>query len=241
MSIAAAFLGCDHRVGTSMICQSTAEYLAERYIEKKVLVIHAEASFGTDYSPCVSESMEHIRPYLAEKLIDVDSLCSKALWKKNIYVIAGPDIPGRSSDYFPAMSEYLIQVLMERFDFILCDCGAEIENGLALGAIESSDKTYLVMTQSEHAVRRYEWLKPLYRHIGIEPDGVVVNMFDRSSPYTKRYIGQRLGLDDAAMFSVKYSADGLKAETDEKSIYRFGDKGFCRGISYIAGDIFNEF
>ena len=59
MSIAAAFLGCDHRVGTSMICQSTAEYLAERYIEKKVLVIHAEASFGTDYSPCVSESMEH--------------------------------------------------------------------------------------------------------------------------------------------------------------------------------------
>ena len=51
MSIAAAFLGCDHRVGTSMLCQSAAEYIAEKYPEKNVLIFHAEGSMGTEYSP----------------------------------------------------------------------------------------------------------------------------------------------------------------------------------------------
>ena len=43
----------------------------------------------------------------------------------------------------------------QSFDLVICDSGANIEHGLALGALFASDCIYMVLDQSESAFRPY--------------------------------------------------------------------------------------
>ena len=100
------FFGSDHKVGTSMISQCTAECIASAYPKITVLLIHAEGDRGSDYIPCVGESMERIRPYLSEKFLDRDEIMTRAKITDNFYVIGGAVNPGTSGRFFPDMAEY---------------------------------------------------------------------------------------------------------------------------------------
>ena len=67
------FHGVDHKCGTSMLAQCTAEKLAQERPDLRVLLVHTEPSCGDDYSPMLNESIERINNSIASAYEIIDS------------------------------------------------------------------------------------------------------------------------------------------------------------------------
>ena len=234
------FHGADHKCGCSMISQCVAERVAKECSDLSILLVHAEESANTGYSPRVGESMERIRPYLAERLLDVRDVVRKSEYKDNLYMIAGTSCPGSSESFHPDMAEFFLSAMTENFDIVICDSGANIEHGLSLGTLFASDSIYMVFEQSESAFKRYEWLQPLYSKLGLNIQGFIINKFTKQSAYTKEYVRKRLGVQREMVFTVHDSQYGSLAEIDEKSLLSYKDQVFRRDIDLIVADILSS-
>ena len=234
------FHGADHKCGCSMISQCIAERLAKKRPDLSVLLVHAEETGCTGYSPRVGESMERIRPYLAERLLDVCDIVRKSEYKDNLYIISGTDKPGSSESFHPDMAEFFLKTISQSFDIVICDSGANIEHGLSLGALFSSDLIYIVLEQSESAFKRYEWLMPLYDKLVLNIGGFVLNKFVRQSAYTRDYVRRRLKIHRDRVFTVRESSFGDLAEIDEKSLLSYKDPAFTKDIDALSEDILAE-
>ncbi len=234
------FHGADHKCGCSMISQCTAERIAKKRPDLNVLLVHAEESGCSAYSPRVGESMERIRPYLAERLLDVCDIVKKSEYKDNLYIISGTDKPGSSESFHPDMAEFFLKTISQSFDIVICDSGANIEHGLSLGALFSSDYIYIVLEQAENAFKRYEWLMPLYDKLSLNIGGFVLNKFVKQSAYTRDYVRRRLGISRDRVFAVRESSFGDLAEIDEKSLLSYKDPAFAKDIDALTEDILEE-
>ena len=135
------------------------------------------------------------------------------------------------------MAQYFLGAIAGSFDIVICDSGANIEHGLSLGALFSSDFIYVVLTQQESAFRRYEWLLPLYGKLALNIGGYVINRFKGQSGYTRDYVRKRLKTKRERVFTVKESAYGKVAEIDEKSLLCYKDAAFAKDIDALAEDI----
>lgn len=232
-----SFLGGDHKCGTSMIAQSVAEAIAIKNPTSRILLIHTEKDESGIFSPNVNESLETIRPYLAERLIDMAEIADKSRYKENLYIIGGSFSPGSSNAFIPEMSEYLLCAASSIFDIIICDTGCDIENGMCIGALFSSNEIYLVCTPSEAALRRQEGKMSLYKKINLPFRGIVLNKYSRSCINSSKIVCERLGFKEESLFIVSQSANGEKAEQEQKSIYSMRDIKFKREIDKIADDL----
>ena len=184
--------------------------------------------------------MERIRPYLAERLLDVCDIVKKSEYKDNLYIISGTDKPGSSESFHPDMAEFFLKTISQSFDIVICDSGANMEHGLSLGALFSSDLIYIVLVQSESALKRYEWLMPLYGKLALNLGGYVLNKFTKYSAYTRDYVKRRLKTQRERVFTVRESSFGDLAEIDEKSLLAYRGNAFAKDIDALADDILIE-
>lgn len=231
------YYGVDHKCGTSMICQSVAEKIAKEFPELKILVVHTEGRRGTDYVSGVSESMERIRPYLAEGFLDGEEILNKSKLKDNLYFIAGEEQLDCADRYHPNMSALFLSTMKDEFDLIFCDSGSEIENSLALGSLFVADAVYIIMQQSESALRRFEWLYPLYSKLNVKTAGYLVNKYDKESPYSIKYIQQRLDFLDKQLITICESLQGKQAEIERCTLNRYNEKAYNKDIEEMANHI----
>jgi len=237
MGVVISFYGSDHKCGTSMIAQCFAEYTASKYKDTDVLLVHTESGDGEAYSPCVNESLETIRPYLAEKLIDCSSLMEKSRYKDNLFIIGGVAKPGTSSQYHPDMAQYLLASLASQFDYVICDTGSEIEQVMALGTLFCSDYIFVVTTQDEYSIRRYEWVSPLFQKLGIKPSGMIVNKYTKDEVNDTEIIAMRSGIEANALLLIRNAKNGKKAEQESKSLLMYKDNRFSRDFINAAESI----
>ncbi|MDD3289587.1 MAG: hypothetical protein PHT29_01680 [Eubacteriales bacterium] len=234
------FFGVDHKCGTSMLCQSVAELIANEMPNWKILVIHTEGAPGTDYASGTRESMERIRPELAEGLIDVRDIMARAQWHDNLYLISGADPLEGDGKYHPNVSDHLLRNLKGFFDLILCDSGSQIDHGLALGSLFASDGILLVMIQAESAVRRFERLIPLYHKLNVATLGCLINRYQDKNPYTLSYLRERLDQFSGDFYTVGESSLGLLAEAEGKALIHYKDKAFGKDVRSTANLILED-
>ena len=235
------FFGVDHKCGTSMLCQSIAELISKEMPDWKILVIHTEGAPGTDYAAGAKESMERIRPELAEGLVDIQDIMARSKWQNNLYLISGADPLEGDGKYHPNLSDHLLRQLKGCFDLILCDSGSQIDHGLALGSLFASDGIFLVMIQAESAIRRFERLLPLYHKLNVATLGCLINRFQDKNPYTVGYLRERLDRFAGDFYTVGESSLGMVAEAEGRSLIQYRDKVFgkdvCSAANLILCDI----
>lgn len=232
-----AFLGGDHKCGTSMISQSVAESVASRLKDLKVLLIHAEKDENNIFSPNVGESLENIRPYLTERLIDMGEIASKSRYKDNLYIIGGNSKPGSSGSFSPSMSEYLLSAASAIFDIVICDSGADVENGMSIGSLFSANNIYLVSTSSEATLKKEEFAMSFYRKLNLPISKIIINKYSKRKVNSVELICERLGFVKDDMFVISQSENGDRAEQEERSIYSMKDYKFKREIDKVADDL----
>ena len=235
------FHGVDHKTGVSQAALGTAESLAENYPYLKVLLIHMEGRSGREYAPQIRESLQSIRPYLLDRVMDGQEIGEKAQVKGNLYIVGGDEEPGSSEGYLPDMAEYMLDAFAQVFDVVLCDSGSEVEHAMALGALFSADRLYYVLSQSEICFKRAEWLMPLYQKLDLPQSRFILNHYDKGSPFTAGYSAKRLESDPSEIFCIRASRKGADAEIEGRSLYSYKESVYRRDVDAVAADIVQAF
>lgn len=235
------FMGADHRCGTSMISLCAAEHISKQKADWNILLIHSEAKSGDEYTPRLSANMELISPYISEELIDADEIKAKSKYKNNLYIIGGANDPLSSSKYNPDKFSIFLESCSENFDLIICDAGSEIEHGLAVGAIVSAKRMYVVAAQRESAFKRIEWYEGVLNQLRSGYDYCVINNYKTDSAYSLQYCANRLGIEMEKILRVGSSPYGDIAEIQEKSLLGFKSTSFKRDIDRLTQNILDNY
>ena len=235
------FHGMDHKTGVSQTALGTAESLAENYPYLKILLVHTEGRSGREYAPNIRETLESVRPYLLDRVLDGEEVGDKAQYKGNLYVLGGDETPGNAEGYLPDMAEYMLETFARRFDVVICDAGSEVEHAMALGALFSADRIYYVLSQSEICFKRAERLMPLYGSLDLPESRYILCSYDKNSPFSVSYGAKRLQTDPTDLFCVRTSRRGSDAEIEGKSLYSYRENPYRRDIDTVAADIVQAF
>lgn len=234
MSKIYAFHGVDGKTGTTMITQSIAELIASNYKDIKIMMISMHGRPGTEYVDQVGESIEGVKLYLNNRLLDSRKLIEDCRRAHNFYMLGGVENIGQVRSYHPEMAAYLLESLESELDLILIDTGNEIDNGLAVGALEYIGEKYCIITQQESILKRYERVKPIYEQLGIDFSLYIVNKYTDQDICDLRYIAERLSLDQKKLMKVEASGYERQAEWDHRTLLTYKDETFCRDIHSIA-------
>lgn len=240
MSNMYAFHGVDGKTGTTMITQSVAELIASSRKDIKILVISMHGRPGTEYVDRVCESIEGIKLHLDNRLLDTQRLMEECRLGDNLYMLGGVESIEQVRSYHPHMAAYLLESIEGAFDLILTDTGNDIDNGLAVGALEYIGNNYCIITQQETILKRYERVKPIYEKLGIRFSSYIVNKYTDRDPYDLRYIGKRMCLDQDKIMKVEASGYERQAESDHRTLLSYKSEEFCKDIRLIANHVLSS-
>ncbi len=235
-----AFHGADSKTGTTMITQSVAEVIAYSRKEIKILVVSMHGRLGTEYVDRVCESIEGIKLHLDNRLLDTQGLMEACRIGDNLYMLGGVESIEQVRGYHPHMAAYLLESIESTFDLILVDTGNDIDNGLAVGALEYIDNNYCIITQQETILKRFERVNPVYEKLGIRFSSYIVNKYTDHDPYDLRYIGKRLCLNRETLMKVEASGYERQAESDHRTLLSYKDEEFSNDIRLIANHILSQ-
>lgn len=231
------FHGADGKTGTTMITQSVAEYIASRCRKLKSMMISMHGRPGTEYVDKVGESIEGIRLHLDSKLLNITKLVEECRRSENFYMLGGVENIEKVRNYHPEMAVYLLENLSEVFDLVFVDSGNDIDNALAVGALECVDNRYCIVTQQESILRRYETVKPIYEKLGIDFTSYIVNKYSDTDSYDLRYIEKRLNITPERLMKIGISGYERVAESEKKTLLHYKNDKFCNDIHALANRI----
>ncbi|WP_010277394.1 P-loop NTPase family protein [Paenibacillus senegalensis] len=152
------FFGADHSVGTTMLATACAELLS-RWIQGRIGLFILNEQPGTQFlktKPGAHVGLDEIRMKLFNHILTKKELNETYLTYKNLSVLQGPRNLLANRHYHPEHAERLLNLASTDFDVLLVDAGANIEYGLAVGALTSSQQNFLITTQQEAVKARYE-------------------------------------------------------------------------------------
>ena len=234
------FHGVDHKVGTTMIAQSVAEVIAAARPELKVLWISMQGREGTEYVQEVGESIEGLKLYLDSKVLPGPDLIQNIRKGENLYMLGGVSAVSEERYYFPHTAAYLLSTMEREFDIMIADSGNDVDNGLAMGALEQGGENFLVLTQQESILTRYEKLDRFYFQLGLKFDRFVINKHCEQDPYDMDYIAKRLELDPDQLYKVEETASGRRAEMEYRTLIAYHDERYIADIITIANGILSR-
>lgn len=235
-----AFHGAEYKVGSTMLTQSIAQMIANGKKDKKVLLLFLNGRRSTDYCREDPESIEAVRASIDNKMLTLEEFMRTCHQSENLYMLAGVCRLFEQRLYGPQMSEYLIDLVREAFDLILIDCGNELDNGLALGALRRSDVRLLVVTQQESVLARYEALRSTYEMLKISYQKIIVNKYIQDDPHDEAYLARRLHRHRKDMVAVLLAKYARQAEIDYRTLLEYNEAGFRDGIREAARIILEE-
>ena len=123
--------------------------------------------------------MERLRPYIARKLVDMEEIKRRAFCRDGLYVVGGIKDPENKELFTLDMAAHFLELAKDHFDIVIVDTGAQLEEGMALGALAVADRVYMVFNQRESSVQRYEWLSFLYAKLEFASERFILNRYDK--------------------------------------------------------------
>ncbi|MBO4862269.1 MAG: hypothetical protein J5535_05185 [Firmicutes bacterium] len=191
--------------GSAWLARRTAEMIAGKRRDLNVLLVHASHS-DSAHAGKSATSMERVRPYMAGRKPLPKGLAEKADCSGKLSVISGAG-PSDSTGVFPPdQTESFLKRAAEYYDLIICDSGSELGQGLSLGALFASDRIYSVFSESEESFRRFEWLRPLYKKLGLKINGYVLDRFAQDGDYSENSVAARLRVRADRVFMIGRAA-----------------------------------
>ena len=234
------FHGVDHKVGTTMIAQSVAEMIANENKSLKILFISLNERESTEYVREAPISIDHLKMHIDNKMINSADFLKSCKHSDNFYMMAGVSNEIEERYYYPDTSRYLLETVTPEFDITIVDSGNEIDNGLAVGALTISWEIFLVITQQESILRRYERLKGIYEELGINISTYVVNKYYDQDPYNLDYIIDRLQIDKRFISKVESTGYSRQAEIDYRTLIEYKNEKYIRDVTEITNCILKK-
>lgn len=233
-----AFHGADHKVGVTMTALSTAQHIASQRADRDVLFLVLSGKQNTEFIEQKTVSIEKFKNRLDSGLAIYKSDIGRSKDLKNLFLVSGISSELNERYYTPKTALDLIKDLAGQFSYIILDTGSRADNGLAIGGLACAVKKYLILSQNEAVLRRYERNKDLYENMKIQFDKRIINKYCNRDPYTAGYIGKRLNADLKTFATIGRSEAGRKAEREYKTLLQCKDSKYIRDIGKITEEIF---
>jgi MinD-like ATPase involved in chromosome partitioning or flagellar assembly len=228
------FHGIDYKVGTTMIAQSTAEMIAKENKDIKVMLLFLNGRKSDEFIGEKVESIEAIKANIDNKMMGYSDVLRICLQRDNLYLLAGIEKFQNERYFFPETAIRILKEIRESFDIIIVDSGNNIDNGLSMGALQYTAHRFLVLTQQETMLRRYEQFRELYKSLQLDFPLIVINKHLQIDPYDLGYIAKRLEINKKSLFTVNQSNFARQAEIDGKTILHYSENGFEKDVRAIA-------
>ncbi|MDR1571634.1 MAG: hypothetical protein LBS32_03830 [Clostridiales Family XIII bacterium] len=234
MSEVYVFHGIDGKVGTTMVSQSVAEAFAEAMPEKRVLFTALNGRESMDYAKGGADSLDALKSRLESAMLEVGELVAHCRGIRNLFMIGGIRAEEEERYYGPELSTRLLAVARRCFDIIVADSGNRLDNGLALGALLACENRFLVLTQQESALSRWERRRPVFAKLGIMPAAYVLNSYMDGDVYSSDYVAERIGTAKGELHRVSFSGLGRQAEIQRKTLWAAADRAFSDDVANLA-------
>ena len=231
-----AFHGAERKSGVTMLSQSVAEYIAKAFPESEVLFVSLSGRSNIQYLQEKMPSIDSYRSRMESGIPLSKEDLQKTTYLDNLYIISGLQQEAEARFYMPELAQRLLSDLRNEFDVIIADTGSELDNGLAVGCLSTAEKIYLLLSQNEADLRRYELLMPLYRRMQIEFSGIVVNKFLERDPYSRSYLKKRLDMREKELYFVRMASEARRAEMEYRTLLQM-ENGYARDIEAVAAAI----
>lgn len=234
MSKIITFFGGDTQVGTTMIAQSVAEILANKY-DKKVLLILASSNIGIDYmNKETDKNFDDIRLNLFENTLTKaevqDTICT---YGKIDFI---PPITDTTTiKYYSINTINTIRNLMEDdYELFIVDGGSNLNNPLSISSLKDADERYYVVTQSYKCLNRYLYInRKILSPLNYTGDVIVNRYVNQSFAYNIKDILNILEKEE--VLSIAMSNDGNLAEATNDTL--ISDNVFLRDINKLVDKI----
>lgn len=237
MSSICAFHGVDHKVGVTMIAQSVAESIATCRPDIDVLFISLNGRKSAEYVRESVRCIDEFKPQIDSKMIVPTELVQKCRHKGNLHILAGVKQEEEGRYYFPEGIKYLISSLKPLFPIIIADTGSELDSGLAIGGLLCSSENYLVLTQQETSLDRFDKKRRVLETAKIDFPFLVVNKHMDNDPHSMGYMERRTEYEKSNLFKVAMTGYDRDAELHRCSLLEFKSGGYRNDIALIANHI----
>lgn len=233
------FFGADHSVGTTMMATACAEQLA-RMVHGRIGLFFMNEQPGTLYlkdRPGGGIGIDEIRMKLFNHILTRKELNEAYMDYKNLAVLRGPGNLLSNRHYHPEHAERLLTLASSDFDALIVDAGANIEYGLAVGALTSSQQNYLITTQQESSKSRFERIEQqVFKPLKLSSDQffMVVNKYVKQPILTS---GKDLANYHkmALAGTVPYlDLQGWQAEYEQKSLLHYEQDEYNESIERLS-------
>ncbi len=234
------FYSADNKVGTTMLCQSTAELIAKNKPQKKILIAHFDGNTGTEYTEKHQYCLDDIRLQLISDVLSLEDFLSICSCNGNLYSLEGCKNILIRKFYEPNQVKKLFDLLKDFFDLIIVDAGCS-DRGLTMGALMYSDVNILVTTQQKSAHTKYMKMKELvFGELSINFELLVVNQFTYSSGSflpTEKEIASLYKMEDDECIKIERSNYAWQAEYEKLPLTEYKEKAVMQGLNELVSYI----
>jgi hypothetical protein len=181
-----------------------------------------------------TESIDALKSRLESRLLSEDELTAHCLRAKNLFVLGGVVNEEEERYYMPESAACLMDVAERAFDVVVVDSGSRLDNGLSFGALSYDANRFLVLTQQETALARWEKRRPLYERLGVMPKAYILNNYIEKDIYPADYAARRLTVDRRQFHCVRFARDGRRAEIEHKTLRAIASDRFQEDITRLS-------
>ncbi len=217
-----------------MISQSVAECLAKECKDLKIMFITLNKRESNEFVNETVETIESLKSHMDSKMIDQFDFYNRCKIRNNFYMLGGLKNELDERFYHPEASQYLLGEVSGKFDIIICDSGNEIDSGLAIGALKSSENRTLLLTQHEAILSRWEKNRSLYDKLQITFETYVINQYYAQDPYTEEYLCRRLELPREKVKKVIFAGYSRQAEMDGQTLMEYKNESYLENVIQLA-------
>lgn len=222
--------GSDHKVGTTLIAHTSAEWFAQKFPQKKVLYIALNKKKSCDFIKEPPPSFERFRKN-QEGPKSREQLFRRYQISANLYGMSGPEQEWNESKYGPEDAADLLCFAKEYFDIIVADTGCDVNSGIAIGALKQNRINVLIFTQNEMTLTRWEAQADTYRQLGIDFNVKVINKYKNRQPPSTGYIMERTKIGSEVYISLPFAPDGYRAEWEKRSLLSYHNRSCHKQIN----------
>ncbi len=237
----AVFMGADSKVGTTMVSQSCAEYLAEHSNLKVGWFALSKKKNNEYYSD--HSGIDGLKTKLFNAVLTGEELKDSCITRGNLYVLLGPENMLEYRQYHLEHVERLYQLAMSFLDVLIVDVGSDLDCGLSLGAIQGSRGKFMVTTQQESAKSHFALVRQqLFTALQIKPEDfmLVINKYLEESQLSN--VSQLTNYYSMAWAGTLPHMEhlGFDAELEHKTLFKMDVSEFNGGIQAVSRVVANR-
>ncbi len=234
------FHGIDYKVGTTMLAQSVAQIIADNYQNLSVLFATLNGRKSCEYIRKSVKTVDEYKLQIDSRIFLNKEFSKECKYKENLHVLGGLVAEQEERYYHPDSIRYLLDSVNEQFDLVIVDSGNSIDNGLAIGALESGNKNYIVLGQQETSISRYEKNCQMINSLGVNFDGFIINKYIESDLYSRKYFEKRLNVDRKLVKTVAYVDLWREAEHENKTFVEMKNQRYSDDVYKISEEILRD-